>query len=549
MRHSLLNNLEAFYPFNGALVDSTGNGHSLVNLIKDETPSLNVLAGYSTGKKNSAISFSNSEQSVKATSEILSGTEDGFSISFWYKPFATPTGNAGVFSTAWQGPYTTTIPITIPGCDLNFVIYNQPNETVRGQFVVNQNPIISNTTQVIVDNIPISINQWQHVVYTFVHSTSTQHVFINGQSFNNSSISLPGPEPYFRFRQFRLNDCHSIPDYVTQSFQGSIDSLGIWSKVLTSTEVTKLYNNGNGLELTVVPRKSNIKESIYAFFRFDGSTSSSATGQELGWNRASLSPYKGTLFQTSNKSNPAKFSEGKLLQAVELQDSNILVSNLGPNYNKWNLADLMGSIGCSFSFWANVSQLDSTLVCQVYQFRLLVNSQGQIEVQTGIQGLGNCLTNVYVSDKSIVKENTWYHYAVNFNNSEQTIKIYLNGCCIITGLWSFCGYPDQRYQPLTLGACTHEALPFSPINPSSSEITYIDSSNSSPVRFDSFGIWARTITRQEINVLYNEGEALDLYDFRSYFASERPSQVAAIEDKATLIGKTQFLDPMGYSRS
>ena len=32
-----------------------------------------------------------------------------------------------------------------------------------------------------------------------------------------------------------------------RSFKGTIDELGIWNRALTDADVSKLYNNGNGL--------------------------------------------------------------------------------------------------------------------------------------------------------------------------------------------------------------------------------------------------------------------------------------------------------------
>jgi hypothetical protein len=33
----------------------------------------------------------------------------------------------------------------------------------------------------------------------------------------------------------------------TQLFKGKIDELGLWDRLLTSNEISTIYNNGNGL--------------------------------------------------------------------------------------------------------------------------------------------------------------------------------------------------------------------------------------------------------------------------------------------------------------
>ena len=39
---------------------------------------------------------------------------------------------------------------------------------------------------------------------------------------------------------------HGAPSPITSYFNGSIDAFNIWQKALTQTEVTELYNSGNG---------------------------------------------------------------------------------------------------------------------------------------------------------------------------------------------------------------------------------------------------------------------------------------------------------------
>jgi hypothetical protein len=48
----------------------------------------------------------------------------------------------------------------------------------------------------------------------------------------------------------------------SQFFNGAIDSIGVWSAILTSTEITSLYNSGNGLEYPFASSASTAKNLL-----------------------------------------------------------------------------------------------------------------------------------------------------------------------------------------------------------------------------------------------------------------------------------------------
>ena len=85
---------------------------------------------------------------------------------------------------------------------------------------------------------------WYHVAFTFEAATSEVKFFVDGsqqsttQSIAASSI-FNGDGP-FQVGAYFFNSAGGF-------FDGIIDEVGIWNRVLTAGEITSLYNGGNSL--------------------------------------------------------------------------------------------------------------------------------------------------------------------------------------------------------------------------------------------------------------------------------------------------------------
>jgi hypothetical protein len=93
-------------------------------------------------------------------------------------------------------------------------------------------------------NTAISINTWYHVVCTINGSASNeQQLWLNGSLIGSGGASTLGFSSVggeFVIGARRTSD-NLWP------FDGLIDEFGIWSRVLTASEITQLYNSGSGL--------------------------------------------------------------------------------------------------------------------------------------------------------------------------------------------------------------------------------------------------------------------------------------------------------------
>lgn len=83
-----------------------------------------------------------------------------------------------------------------------------------------------------------SLNNWHHIVVTS-NTTTGKKIYINGTNDGTSSHTNLGSG----------TDDLIIGDYTAGGFKfkGYIDELAFWEKTLSQSDVTTLYNSGNGL--------------------------------------------------------------------------------------------------------------------------------------------------------------------------------------------------------------------------------------------------------------------------------------------------------------
>ena len=100
------------------------------------------------------------------------------------------------------------------------------------------------TTTVFIDGTnttTLSTGTWYMLTLTY-DSTSGGKVYVNGVSDGtfsaNGAINTNGDEFFLGYQQ----------TYSNRYWNGAIDEVGVWSRALSSTEITELYNSGSGLQ-------------------------------------------------------------------------------------------------------------------------------------------------------------------------------------------------------------------------------------------------------------------------------------------------------------
>jgi len=153
--------------------------------------------------------------------ELNIGTS--ITVAAWVYP-TTLVAHGKVFYKAWAGgvdPYSVVV-MTATTDNTYFAISNSSGVGVNSQL-----------------GSALTLNTWTHLVGTY--DGSNVRFYVNGhlEDTNAQTGTLKvNTEDYY----IGMNNL-----YVPQSFIGRIDEVGVWEKALTQTEITALYNSGNGL--------------------------------------------------------------------------------------------------------------------------------------------------------------------------------------------------------------------------------------------------------------------------------------------------------------
>lgn len=220
---TLATNLYAYYKLDEAS-GTREDIHSTFDLTDNNT------VASATGIINSGADFeaANSEY-FSQTSANPSGAGD-WSFSFWAKVESDP-GTYALFS-----HYQNT------GNQRSLVVnYTNNAGTKQLQAITSANgsTAVSGTI-----NQTLTAGTWYYLSFLYDASAGTMEIYVNGSSIGTiSSLRTSLHNSTDPFRIGAIGDGGGVTSY----FDGIIDEFGIWSKLLTSAEVTELYNAGAGL--------------------------------------------------------------------------------------------------------------------------------------------------------------------------------------------------------------------------------------------------------------------------------------------------------------
>lgn len=207
-------NLFAFWNLNessGTRYDSSGNGRNL-------TQTFGTVSS-TTGKIGNCAYF-NGLNGGGSTNSKLGSTSFGvnpnsnFSMSVWMKPRSFSNAQHIIGAPFQNGFYI--------GANNSNLTFNLYNGTVYG-----------------VSAPSTALNTWHH--YVFIREGSTLKLYADNTYIGSASVtgqSFPGAS-VFSVGGGEHNEYY---------FNGDIDALGLWTRALTESEITSLYNGGNGIE-------------------------------------------------------------------------------------------------------------------------------------------------------------------------------------------------------------------------------------------------------------------------------------------------------------
>jgi Concanavalin A-like lectin/glucanases superfamily len=226
--------LLAYYPFNGAGSDESGNGYDLV---------VNgaVLIDSRFGKTQKAYQFNGSSDFMLIPNILKADSLREFTISVWVNPESL--GHNSILSFLSKYPYS---------CS-NYLGFNYSNSVYQTwhQMITEFTPNRC-TTSIIKDSIVSPLNKWTHIVIVQRYNTQfftkryDARRYYNGQKLLNPELYSYGSNPIaICFSQGGIiggNNTTGNFMYNFNFFKGGIDDLRIYDRALSDDEVSQLYN-------------------------------------------------------------------------------------------------------------------------------------------------------------------------------------------------------------------------------------------------------------------------------------------------------------------
>ena len=223
----------------GGLPPSTllNNLYAVYNAENNANNALNTYNGtakggltYSVGKVGNAFQFNgtNAYVSIPRTTNEFDFTGD-FSISLWF--------NQSVNGNLFNNFYFTS--------STNRYGYNLYLQDSRVRFATYNGNTATSTNIGQATATVINTNTWYQVVITKTTSNAFK-MYINNvlQTLSVMSGDLSLNPIYSSSNTVNIGAERGISDFLN----GRIDALNVWNKELTQSEITELYNSGNGVQ-------------------------------------------------------------------------------------------------------------------------------------------------------------------------------------------------------------------------------------------------------------------------------------------------------------
>jgi hypothetical protein len=437
------NGLVGYWPFNGNANDASGNGYNLINY--------NVTYGNDKSQAaNASAYFSGNGSYLKSqTSFSQFTTSPKQSYSFWFKNV----------SSNWR--YIINY-ANSTSCRIGIVPNTLASTKSVGLIATTGCCPIQSSCGIGTFNTAGLDAGWHHIVVSI--DISNYSVFYDGTLVSTQTHSgFNCVDSSFRFQLGK--ECFGANYYNMY-----LDDIAVWSRNLTQSEVTALYNQA---PTSVLP--SNIPTAgLVAYYPFNGNA-----------NDASGNGNNGTALGGVTNSTD-RF--GTLNAAYSLDGVNDYIE-----INNNILSQINGKSALSISYWFNTTSTESGAI-----WGHGANNNGAVGANTGLASgyyngvinSGNYTGCCAFYSNPISPYSTWHQATVVFDSTQPNnskIKIYIDGSLNT----SFIGTPNNTTGNGTSIFIGRRNTDFS---------TYGDYFGG---LLDDIGIWNRALTQSEITALYN----------------------------------------------
>ena len=313
---------------------------------------LAATATLTTGKLGNAFDFPGVSEYIDLGDRGDIGASESYAVSLWFNSDSISTTDYLIDMSDAVAGNPTWVLQTFTDSKLYFTVHDGVNPAVQ---VGTANSFSSST--------------WYHVVLLVDRSTDLIQIYVDGNLEGQASILGLGG---FDNSQF------SLGKRATTYYNGKIDDVATWKRVLTPTEISNLYNSGTG------DTPENVANDYELYFPLDAHSS-----------------------QFSFNSNGIGGAEGKLGGAFDFDGSSDYITTDG---------SFMTSVR-TISWWVNADSVTSKYFW------------GQGTAQSYFDSLGRIVC-LYDGGNQLITQNsfstsTWYHVVCMADGASS--KIYVNG--------------------------------------------------------------------------------------------------------------------------
>ncbi len=448
---SLLTNLVAHWKLNEA--SGTRNDSQGSNNLTD-----NNTVGSAVGKLDNAAVFvaANGESLTRTDNSDLSlGSDQDFTFGFWFN-FTSKTDLQTLFGKAPNGWSTEQLEY----------LCRYRSGTDDFKFYVGNGISFA---QLDIPMSSVSTGTWHYLLLWHDSQENTICSQLDNGTINSTPWSGGTQDTNGFFSIGAVNDIGS-PNYF---FDGLIDSVSFWKRVLSSAEKEALYNSGNGFDFESFTQwGGTLKDFLISHWKLN--ETSGTRVDEHGPNDL-----------TDN--NTVGSSTGKLGLAAQFVSANSEYLSIADN------PDLsVGDINFTISCWVNVTSYSgNTVILQKGWYDAYMQYALFIDASTSkfhfyiADGAGS----VMADNAGIVSTGVWYFIVISYDAANDQLSIQVNNGTADTASYS-------GGNTTTTGAFQIGAL-------GAGNGNYLNG------LVDSVSIWKRLLTPTELTSLYNSGNGFD----------------------------------------
>ena len=235
---ALADNIVGYWKMDGDSTDAVGS---------EDGADTSVTYDNAYGIINQGVKIENTIATSPATHYItFSPTAPGtgsFSISLWVYMLSIDANTQSPFS--WEKNGVTGRPVTAIYLTNSYISWNVLDNTANDKTLTYTDTIAAKT--------------WYHLVLTRDATSKEINLYINGTSevtetpAGNANINISSELDVGR----RYNSSYPAKQH---PFRGYIEEMGYWSRALSASEISQLYNSGSGLQYPFSASSGNIKK-------------------------------------------------------------------------------------------------------------------------------------------------------------------------------------------------------------------------------------------------------------------------------------------------